>query len=966
MGNNKNQIKIRDGIYGEISARYVERYGAVLRRELAMSKAPTGDAADDYKDEGHKNIAPVDAQLSEASDHSGGTEDDIAENGIKSGGGDGWSELGADAARHAEKDAVENEKGVSVNGKDAPANDKDASKGEKDASGFEKDAPKGEEDASGFEKISGEGSSQNDGPVRDEEHSQAEGSAPQKRRSAIRPPDDESQQRTPKAQPGHKLMTPGAEIDDRIMRGLTSERRKTGFYRFFLFAAIVLILTLTITTTGLPSMLAAWWSSLYDRITAMGEDEKTPSQTRPDTTVTGSRPAGSGASNSEIDETGPERTPEDTIIPINIAIKPAYSVVSTVYDSGRTIYFITNTRQDNIVLSLRRGGITKVETEGLTPVAFGETTAYMAYDADYSVMVYEREGIVHELTCRFDVNTLVDFCGFERRDFARGVLYPQHTVGGAWLVSERSLSNIPLRSDKASYADIRRHISGGGVPPAGAVATEEVLNFFPAENAMPGADTFSVRYEIGPSPFDGDRALAYIRIKAPDIDIDDFPPSSVTFLINTSSSMFSFDKLPLLKDAILGMAEISGGRDRISVVTYDGGSEILLDNARSDDTAVIRSTLDGLTVGGNSGPETGIELAYSIALKNFLNGGNNLVIAITDENDNLGLDNGDELDALVARNRSGGVDLSVLGIGALNGWGDAYQQDGNTPGQWRFTRANTLTKTVAAILNELTLQSYITAGNVVAQIEFNPHNVEDYNLIGYENRLSRNQDKLYSLGDTYNVYAGEEIILLYEIKFAQPVVTGETRGAGAAATTTSPAARAAETTPGATAGEANGGEDNADGTDGAETGLDGGEENADETDGGDGTGDGAVGNASAGTEPASTVAATAAPEPEDAEQDMFADELFELRVKYTGAGETRERIFAGAATFGDYTEDNSTDYFLACSVAAFCGILEGDNRLDATLEIAEELAGAAVGDNADGLRSAYLNMVKQYRGIIED
>jgi len=856
LGNNKNQFKIRDSVYGEISARYVERYGAVLRRELAVSKKPEG-AADDDGEELKKPAAAdeqgTDAPEAETSERGGAKED-----GGTAGGGGGWAEIGTDSTESAEKD----------------------------------------------QKL-------NEGPSLDAEQNRGSGGAAKKRRSAIRQPDDVSGQRAGITQPERKLMTPGAEIDDRIVRGLTSERRKSGFYRFFIISAIVLALVVTVTATGLPSLLASWWGSLYDRITVDSGNDGTTGAARTEAAVTNPQPTGGAPSITDTDDTRDDYAPEESVVPLTIDIKPAYSVVSTVYDSGRTIYFITNTRQDNIVLSLRRGGVSDAETADLTPVSVGGTTVYLAYDADYSAMVYEKDGIVHELTCRFDVNTLIDFCGFDRQDFARGVLNPQHTVGGAWLVSERSLSNIPLRSETASYADIRRHISSGGIPPAGAVATEEVINFFPAEIEMPGLSTFSAMFEIGPSPFNEERAIAYVRIKAPEIDFGMYPPSSLTFLINTSSSMFSFDKLPLIKDAVLNMADISGGRDRLSIVTYDEGSAVLLDNARSDDASAIRGVLDGLTVGGNSGAESGIETAYSIALKNFLNGGNNIVVAITDENDNFGLAGRDELDELVARNRSGGVDLRVLGVGALNGWGGVYPQDGDTPEPWRFTRANTLSKTEAALLNELSLQAYAAAGNVVAQIEFNPHNVVDYNLVGYENRLSRNRDKLFSLGETTHVYAGDEIILLYEITFTQPIVPGEDRRT---APSPSPATRANETQP-------------------AQTG---------------------------GTNAASS------PEPDEIETDAFADELFELRIKYTVAGESQEKIYAKAATFDDYTDENSSDYRLACSVAAFCGILGDTNRLEATIELAEELAEAAVGENADGLRSAYLNLIKQYRGIIEE
>ena len=809
MNNEQNQLKIRDMVFGEIAARYVERYGSVLQRELSKSRVR---GPDDYK--------RVNKTAKADSDGDAG----------------GWAEAGAGS-------------------REAP--------------------PK---------------------PARDEER---------------------------------KLMLTSAETDELILNGIAAEYRKRILLRSGLVAAAAAFMIITLFATGAAAIFADIWNGLTGNGPAGGITGATHPSGGTTAAANAQAPGLNNERTTQADPQGPGAA-EDWSIPIGFPIKPAYSVVSSIQDGGRSVYFIANTRQDNIVLSLRRGALNAQETSKLTYTRIGGIDVYLAYDADYSLMLFEMDDIIYEMTCRYDVNTLIDFCGFENRGYARGVLNPGIGEGGFNEVAGKPLSDIPLKTETASYNDIRRRIIGGEIPPPGAVVTEELINAFPMGGALPeegGAASaegpFDVFYDIGPSPFNDGLLVAYVRIKTPETDWDAVPPSNITFLINTSSSMFSFDKIPLIKEAILQMAERMGARDRVSIVSYDDGSSLLLDNASGGDKASVRDALDGLTVGGHSSGAAGISEAFTAAQNNFIVGGNNVVIAITDDYDNFGMEDMDALDALIEYNLDGGVGLRVLAAGALNMRGDGFQMfnDGGAP--WTLMYAGSLASARDALLDALSSGAYLTAGDASAQIEFNPANIVAYNLFGYENRFSNNREQLFTVRDMERVYGGNEIIILYEL---------------------TPAAHFAIPS-----------------NEGGESLEEG--EIGENTPGGENTPEDGNANSPLG-EDDETPEDTNAPSGAAASAEAFANELFELRIKYVKTGQSDAGTFSRAATVDDVRAENSAHFYQACSAAAFGAVLSGGDGAYASIELAESLAEDGALADAEGRRQAYQDLLRQYGVLI--
>lgn len=239
----------------------------------------------------------------------------------------------------------------------------------------------------------------------------------------------------------------------------------------------------------------------------------------------------------------------------------------------------------------------------------------------------------------------------------------------------KSVANDPLSTfsadvDTASYSNIRRMIEDGYTMdeiPAGAVRIEEMLNYFSYDYRLPEkGEPFGVTTVIGDCPWNADAKLLQIGLKTQAIDLGEAPDSNLVFLLDVSGSMYTDDKLPLLQKSFSMLAGELGGRDTVSIVTYAGADRVLLEGESGHNKKAIIEALGALEAGGSTNGADGIETAYLIAEKNFIEGGNNRVILATDGDLNVGVSSESALDELITRKRESGVYLSVLGFGTGN------------------------------------------------------------------------------------------------------------------------------------------------------------------------------------------------------------------------------------------------------------------------------------------------------------
>lgn len=339
--------------------------------------------------------------------------------------------------------------------------------------------------------------------------------------------------------------------------------------------------------------------------------------------------------------------------------------------------------------------------------------------------------------------------------------------------SEESTITFSLKVDTASYSNVTRYLNTGNLPPKDAVRTEELINYFRYETPLePDGAPFAVYTEVGPSPFHSDKQMAFIRVKTPEIDKEGLGPSNLTFLIDTSGSMDSFDKLPLLKSAFSLLVETLGEDDRVSIVTYAGSSAVVLDSCSGADKEQILDAIHSLTASGSTAGADGIRTAYALAQKNFREDGNNRVILATDGDFNVGISDTDQLAEFIAEKRDSGVYLSVLGFGTGNLRDDVMEtlaKNGN--GNQAYIDSVQTAKKV--LVEELGSNLFTVAKDVKAQVVFVPELIKSYRLIGYENRMLSNEDFADDTKDAGEIGAGTDVAALFEIELTEQGKTAD-------------------------------------------------------------------------------------------------------------------------------------------------------------------------------------------------
>ena len=334
-----------------------------------------------------------------------------------------------------------------------------------------------------------------------------------------------------------------------------------------------------------------------------------------------------------------------------------------------------------------------------------------------------------------------------------------------FLVGNKPLSTFSIDVDTASYANMRRFLTNGNLPPKDAVRIEEMINYFNYDYPQPkGEDPFSVNVEIASCPWNTDHRLARIGLKGRVLENDKRPASNLVFLLDVSGSMESPNKLPLLKQAFKLLVNQLGPEDRVAIAVYAGASGLVLDSTACSDKAkkYVLGALDRLSAGGSTNGGAGIELAYKIAREHFIKDGINRVILATDGDFNIGTTNQGDLVRLIAEKAKSGVFLTVLGFGMGN-YKDSTLEKLADKGNGNYGYIDTFKEARKVFVDQLNSNLVTIAKDVKIQIEFNPALVKAYRLIGYENRMLKAEDFKDDTKDAGEIGAGHTVTALYQI-----------------------------------------------------------------------------------------------------------------------------------------------------------------------------------------------------------
>ncbi|MCY4573346.1 MAG: von Willebrand factor type A domain-containing protein [Gemmatimonadetes bacterium] len=330
-------------------------------------------------------------------------------------------------------------------------------------------------------------------------------------------------------------------------------------------------------------------------------------------------------------------------------------------------------------------------------------------------------------------------------------------------VTDAPLSTFSIDVDRASYANVRRFIQDGQRPPVDAVRIEEMINYFPYQwGDVAGEHPFAVTTEVTQAPWKREHRLVRIGLHAESIDTEDLPPNNLVFLLDVSGSMSSQDKLPLLKKAFALLVDQLREQDRVAIVVYAGAAGLVLPSTPGSEKDEILAALEKLNAGGSTAGGAGIKLAYDVARKYRIDGGNNRVILATDGDFNVGASSDDAMVKLIEKERESGTFLSVLGFGTGN-LKDSKMEQIADHGNGNFAYIDGLLEARKVLVEEMGGTLLTLAKDVKLQVEFNPATVSGYRLIGYENRLLADEDFNDDTKDAGELGAGHTVTALYEV-----------------------------------------------------------------------------------------------------------------------------------------------------------------------------------------------------------
>jgi len=325
------------------------------------------------------------------------------------------------------------------------------------------------------------------------------------------------------------------------------------------------------------------------------------------------------------------------------------------------------------------------------------------------------------------------------------------------------LSTFSIDVDAASYSNVRRFLSQGERPPVDAVRIEEMINYFDYDYEQPKEeDPFSINTEISIAPWNTNHKLVHIGLQGKNVPKDNLPPTNIVFLIDVSGSMSDPNKLPLLKSSFRLLVDQLRDQDRVAMVVYAGAAGLVLPSTTGDDKKTIIAALEKLEAGGSTAGGAGIRLAYEIAQRNFIDHGNNRVVLATDGDFNVGESSDGAMERLIEEKQKEGVFLTVLGFGMGN-YKDSKMETLADKGNGNYFYIDSMLEAQKALVNEFGGTLFTIAKDVKLQIEFNPAKVKAYRLIGYENRLLRDEDFNDDKKDAGELGAGHTVTALYEI-----------------------------------------------------------------------------------------------------------------------------------------------------------------------------------------------------------
>ena len=341
--------------------------------------------------------------------------------------------------------------------------------------------------------------------------------------------------------------------------------------------------------------------------------------------------------------------------------------------------------------------------------------------------------------------------------------YQKNEVNPIYRVADQAVSTFSIDVDTGSYSNTRRFLNDGRLPPVDAVRAEEMINYFDYQYPQPNSiHPFSVTTDIVDSPWKENAKLIKIGIQAKDLATKQLPPANLVFLVDVSGSMDAPDKLPLVKQTLRLLTEQLRPQDKVTIITYASGEKLILAPTSGDQKDKILTVINELQASGATAGEQAIQLAYKQAEKAFVKNGINRILLATDGDFNVGITDFSTLKGMVAEKRKSGISLTTLGFGTGN-YNEQLMEQLADAGDGNYSYIDNKNEAKKVVQRQLSSTLATVAQDVKIQVEFNPATVKEYRLVGYENRMLKQEDFNNDKVDAGDIGAGHNVTAIYEI-----------------------------------------------------------------------------------------------------------------------------------------------------------------------------------------------------------
>ena len=222
------------------------------------------------------------------------------------------------------------------------------------------------------------------------------------------------------------------------------------------------------------------------------------------------------------------------------------------------------------------------------------------------------------------------------------------------------------------------------------------------------------------------------------------------------------DKLPLVKKTLRILTKRLRAEDKVTLITYASNEKLVLPPTSGKDKDTILQAINQLEAGGSTAGEQALQMAYAQAQKAYIKNGINRILLATDGDFNVGITDFNTLKDTVAEKRKAGISLTTLGFGTGN-YNEQLMEQLADAGDGNYSYIDNETEAKKVLQRQLSSTLATVAQDVKIQVEFNPATVKEYRLVGYENRMLKQEDFNNDKVDAGDIGAGHSVTALYEI-----------------------------------------------------------------------------------------------------------------------------------------------------------------------------------------------------------